>query len=356
MTARSVLAWVVTVLVAAGLGVLAGWAAFAPPAAERVVVQEPEYTVVEATVGRSVSTTAVGAWETRELAAGAAAGTVTSVEVADGDEVSTGTVLFAVDLRPVTVAEGATPSFRDLGPGDVGPDVRQLQTMLTELGHLTVAPDGRFGPATERAVRAWQRDTGVAVDGSVRAGDVLYAPALPARILLAESVRVGARLSPGEVSASVVSSAPAFGLELSDATTTPTVGAVVRVDGAGAEPWEAVVAELVGEDGETRPGRAVLESAGGGPVCGQECEAVPASGARYPAAVEIVPSSTGPVVPLSAVGTAADGGTFVRGLDGVRVAVDLLVTDGSRAVVDGLRPGDRILLFAEAGQEVPDDG
>lgn len=352
MRVRKILVWSLTVLVAVGLGLVAGWAAFAPPSVEQEPVQDPEYTVTEATVGRSISMSATGSWQTTDLAGGAAQGTVTSIEVAEGEEVQSGTVLLTVDLRPVTVAQGDTPGFRDLTRGLTGPDVQQLQAMLVELGYLTGETDDRFGPRTEQAVREWQRDLGITADGAVRAGDLLYAPQLPARILLAEDVVVGAQIAAGSVSAAVVSSAPTFELELSEAAMTPAIGMVVQIDGPGEEPWEAEVAEITGEETEANPSRATLQSGDGGPVCGHECDLVPAAGARYAASVEIVPSRTGPSVPLSAVGTAADGSTFVRGLNDERIEVELLVTDGSRAVVEGLEVDDRIRLFAEPGQDV----
>nr|WP_281271936.1 peptidoglycan-binding protein [Oceanobacillus bengalensis] len=52
-----------------------------------------------------------------------------------------------------------------LSRGDTGQEVRELQQKLNALGY-SLAVDGSFGPATERAVRAFQRDQGLAVDGS----------------------------------------------------------------------------------------------------------------------------------------------------------------------------------------------
>lgn len=48
--------------------------------------------------------------------------------------------------------------------GARGEAVRTLQTALTARGHA-LAVDGAFGPATERAVRAFQQRNGLAVDG-----------------------------------------------------------------------------------------------------------------------------------------------------------------------------------------------
>jgi hypothetical protein len=65
---------------------------------------------------------------------------------------------FVVALAPGTVE--AT------GRGDRGPDVVEIQTILHDFGY-TVAVDGVYGKQTERAVKAWQRSNGLAVDGIV---------------------------------------------------------------------------------------------------------------------------------------------------------------------------------------------
>lgn len=56
------------------------------------------------------------------------------------------------------------PSPGVLRRGARGEAVRALQTALTARGHA-LAVDGAFGPATERAVRAFQQRNGLAVDG-----------------------------------------------------------------------------------------------------------------------------------------------------------------------------------------------
>jgi N-acetyl-anhydromuramyl-L-alanine amidase AmpD len=50
--------------------------------------------------------------------------------------------------------------------GAVGEPVKYLQVQLTRLGYACMA-DGYFGPATESAVRKFQQDKGLGVDGIV---------------------------------------------------------------------------------------------------------------------------------------------------------------------------------------------
>ncbi len=54
----------------------------------------------------------------------------------------------------------------DVRKGDCGGIVRELQNRLRDLG-FDIAADGRFGPATDAAVREFQRIHGLTVDGQV---------------------------------------------------------------------------------------------------------------------------------------------------------------------------------------------
>ncbi len=60
--------------------------------------------------------------------------------------------------------EGGRPV---LSRGSSGSDVVDLQNRLRQLGLYSGPVDGRFGPATEAAVRAFQQSRGLAVDGIV---------------------------------------------------------------------------------------------------------------------------------------------------------------------------------------------
>ena len=54
--------------------------------------------------------------------------------------------------------------------GDRGPGVAHLQTLLAGRGHDLGTPDGAFGPATERALIAFQRSAGLTPDGVAGSG------------------------------------------------------------------------------------------------------------------------------------------------------------------------------------------
>ncbi len=50
--------------------------------------------------------------------------------------------------------------------GAKGPDVVELQNLLNKNG-FSLNPDGQFGPATDKAVRKFQEDAGLKIDGDV---------------------------------------------------------------------------------------------------------------------------------------------------------------------------------------------
>ncbi len=72
-------------------------------------------------------------------------------------------------LLPTPAAEAAraaeTAAGRDPGPSLR--DVREAQTLLARLGYQPGATDGKVGPLTDSAIRAFQRDIGSPVNGTV---------------------------------------------------------------------------------------------------------------------------------------------------------------------------------------------
>lgn len=69
------------------------------------------------------------------------------------------------DRRYGRGACGGTRGYNLLRPGSRGVYVLVLQDCLNTLGYATAGLDGIFGPATERAVRNFQGDYALSVDG-----------------------------------------------------------------------------------------------------------------------------------------------------------------------------------------------
>ena len=207
------LAWLLTLALAAGLGVWAGQA-LAPPA---LVGEDPApalYRVPEGIVSRVQTFTATAEWRAQPVGRSGSSGTVTTVDVTPGQAVDGGDRLYSVDLRPVVAASGTVPAFRSLSRGARGADVRQLQRFLVRAGSYKGRVSGRFDVATEAAVKRWQRKLGVAADGVVRRGDLVFLPSLPARLAPTNALVVGAPVGPGDLVLSLLPAVPAFSISL----------------------------------------------------------------------------------------------------------------------------------------------
>jgi peptidoglycan hydrolase-like protein with peptidoglycan-binding domain len=348
----AILGILVLLAAVAAVGFWAGRVALAPPDDPLAEGSSPvTYQVVEQTIGQSLQFAAVAEWKASPLGRAWTPGVVTSVAFKPGARVSAGDVLFTVDLRPVVMAQGKTPAFRDLQFGDRGADVTQLQAFLSHLGFLDQEPDGVFGDATWVATRAWQQSVGVTDDAVVRQGDLLFAAELPVRVVATEALTVGALLSGGEVVISGLESAPTVVVPLTpDQRNLVPLSGQVRLsypDGA----WNAVIAR-VGDSAEDNGERIdlILEAPGGGPVCRDACdEWIPPVGTTsFAADIVIIPETTGPVVPVAAIVTDPGGGQAVLTEDGTSVPIDVLASTDALAVVNGIEPGEVVILpFAE---------
>ncbi len=95
-----------------------------------------------------------------------------------GDRIVRGDSVYFLDGRPVPLFYGSTTPYRAMYLGvSEGPDVSELQANLIALGFGTgLRADGRFGLATEQAVKAWQVSLGVPATGVVSLGDVVVEP------------------------------------------------------------------------------------------------------------------------------------------------------------------------------------
>jgi peptidoglycan hydrolase-like protein with peptidoglycan-binding domain len=114
---------------------------------------------------------------------------------AQGTTVGRGDELYRVNERPVTLLMGAIPMYRDLAPGDSGPDVRQLEANLLTLGYRGFTGDNQYTSSTAAAVRDWQADIGAEVTGVASRASVVF---LPERGLVDSlHIDVGDVISPG---------------------------------------------------------------------------------------------------------------------------------------------------------------
>lgn len=341
MRRSGITALVLALVLAGALGWWAGRTVLEPP---DDVLAAPEYSLVEAregSVGRELSLRARAEWVRGAQLSSATGGVVTEVFIADGELVQSGDRAISLDLRPVTVAEGDIPMFRELSADVIGRDVSQLQAFLTQQGHEVGADaDGDFGPGTTSAVQDWQQQVGYEVTGTVQPGDVVFMPELPARVEVDPDARVGAAIGPGQPLLHVLAQVPRFDIELPEGQAALLApGQAVSIQ-AEEEQWEAVVATVGIEsaDGELTARLEVVD--GAQTICGESCALIP-PGRRelFPSQVTIVPEQQGIVVPSSAIVTTADGQQGVVDAEGSTLGVRVLASGQGLSLVKGLDAG-----------------
>lgn len=115
-----------------------------------------------------------------------------------GTRVSTGDVLLTISGRPVFLLEGAQPSYRDLGPGIQGADVRQLEMALRRAGLDPGMVDGLYDNGTALAVTKLYRRHGA--EPMVATGtDLANARPLEAELVAGARAEGGVQLPADEV-------------------------------------------------------------------------------------------------------------------------------------------------------------
>jgi len=87
-------------------------------------------------------------------------GKVSQINVKDGDTVEVGDGVFALDGRTAVAVPGDFSFYRELTVGSVGPDVKQLETILNDSGYKIRDVDTLFTEDTRSALAKWQFDRG----------------------------------------------------------------------------------------------------------------------------------------------------------------------------------------------------
>ena len=87
-------------------------------------------------------------------------GKVGHVSVEDGDTVNAGDALLTIDGREVVAVLGDFAFYRQLDVGSEGPDVRQLENILSSAGYPVGDVDSLYTEETRSGLAAWQADYG----------------------------------------------------------------------------------------------------------------------------------------------------------------------------------------------------
>jgi peptidoglycan hydrolase-like protein with peptidoglycan-binding domain len=134
-----------------------------------------------------------GATGSGSAAGGSAAGSsspgavyISGLDVAAGQTISNGEKLAEIDGEPLFALTGRVPAWRDITPGESGPDVAELQKALAALGYYQGGDTpGFFGTATQDAVSVYYEHLGYTppASGGVPLTDVIFVPSLPAKVI-----------------------------------------------------------------------------------------------------------------------------------------------------------------------------
>ncbi len=218
---------------------------------------------------------------------------VSRLDVAAGKTISNGEQIAGIDGEPMFALTGRVPAWRDITPGESGPDVAELQKALASLGYYQGGDTpGYFGTATQDAVAAYYEHLGYTPPstGGVPLTDVIFLPSLPAKVIAVNgakgqqpgqpflelaargSLALTGELSPqyaGQVKPGLkvtmydeVTGIHAAGTvgEVGTATTITPVGAIVNVGGGAASASAAQSAN----SGSTGSGSSSSGAAGSG--------------------------------------------------------------------------------------------
>ena len=123
---------------------------------------------------------------------------ISKLDVAAGGTIRNGEPLAELDGEPLFALTGPVPAWRDLTPGETGPDVTELQQALASLGYYDDGDTaGYYGPATQYAVTLYYEHLGYTppATGGVPAADVVFLPSLPATVV---AVNGAAGQQPGQ--------------------------------------------------------------------------------------------------------------------------------------------------------------
>lgn len=265
-----------------------------------------------------------------------------------GDLIEPGDVVLRVGDRPVTLAEGEQPLYRELRrvssgerdeAGDKlglqsGADVEQLQNFLLgagfdDNGRLEV--DGTFGLTTQRAVKDWQRSVGHAATGKVDRSQLVFTAG---QLRIESMPTVGETFSAVTVTAGV----PTVTVSVTDKQRSFFgIGDEIVLTSTGGDTTGTVVSQkrTVGDDGSTKY-EIEIEITDPAALAGSESVKVAATKTE---AADVL------VVPVRALIALAEGGWAVQvdGPDGPTLTrVDLgSVVDGL-AEISGLDEGTAI--------------
>lgn len=336
------------------VGAACAWAVITvmSPATDPLETTEHTYVeVVPGEVGATISLNTVAEWTPIPVGANRASGVVTAVSIRPGEEVTSGMPLYAVDLRPVVIAQGDVPAFRDITRDTEGPDVEQVQAMLAALGYYHGDIDGTAGAATVWAIEAWQSDLGLEETGVVEMGDIIFVPTLPTRVSLdTEVVARGLTLTGGEQVLSGLPLEPAFRLPVTEAQAAMLhPGTRIEITSPEGDTWIAHSADVIPSESSSAISIRLTSANEDTPICAEQCAQIDSTGTvSMRSRIVTAETISGLVVPTSALLTTADGHHAVIDHAGNRLTVTVETSAKGMSVITGIDEGTRVRIPAKS--------
>lgn len=352
---RGLIVIIAVAIVAAGGGFLASrWikspaelAAETDPPPASVITDPVELRVVSSglvtrgTVGSLSTVDAVP----QQAPAGVAESIITALPVRAGGRVKAGQVVVEISGQPVFFLPGKLPGYRDLEPGDSGPDVAQLQQGLRAAGYPDGDATGHFGTDTAAAVRKLYQDNGYQPigQGTLPRSAVDYVDTATSTVVVEKAI-VGQDAGKADIEL-------ASGDLVVLVDQTPAASDLVRQGASVALTAEILNQTAHGSITKIIPGQ---NGADGEAVITPD-KPLPSGWAGQDVRVDIADaSSKGKVlaVPVTAVTTGGDGRaqvTVVRGDQQLAVPVTVGATGDGYAQVTpeqpgAIKPGDQVLV------------
>jgi hypothetical protein len=180
--------------------------------------------VVNATLGKAGTWTVVvpqssASAPSSPAAGGLGPGTFTWLP-AVGNTIRQGHVMYRVSSSPVVLLYGNVPAYRDLTKGLTGPDVRQLNKDLVQLGYATAAALGAGGgwdyysAETAYAVGRLQAKLGLTETGTLSLGEAVFLPGAALITGWGNTTALGGPATPGTVLVTASSTTPVVTIDL----------------------------------------------------------------------------------------------------------------------------------------------
>ena len=96
---------------------------------------------------------------------------------ASGTVLTQGDVLYRTGTEIAYLMHGSLPAWRTFEAGmDNGEDIRQLETLLRDMGYFDYEPDNHFSWATTSAIMKWQKAVGLPQTGTIPLGLMVFTP------------------------------------------------------------------------------------------------------------------------------------------------------------------------------------